>query len=151
MVENQRAFWILWSIAFEESDEKETKFSFSIFSKFWKVRSRLWYHYQFKTEACNFIKKRLWHRCFLVNFAKNLFYRAPLVVTFVIWVNSWDQANQFRSCALTLSWRRFLSYRNRSTDLQSKSIEWFLYDRDLFHVTLILKLMVSTKRSYILR
>ena len=37
MVENQSAFWILWSIAFEESDEKETKFSFSIFSKFWKL------------------------------------------------------------------------------------------------------------------
>ena len=33
------------------------------------------------SEACNFIKKRLWHRCFPVNFAKFLrtsFYRAPL-------------------------------------------------------------------------
>ena len=34
---------------------------------------------------------------------------------------------------LTLSWRRFLSYRNQSIDFQSKSINWFLYDRDLRH------------------
>ena len=26
-----------------------------------------------------------------------------------------------------------LSYRNQSTDLQSKSMDWFLYDRDLCH------------------
>ena len=31
---------------------------------------------------------------------------------------------------LTLSWRRSLSYRNRSIDLQGKSTGWFLYDRD---------------------
>ena len=29
---------------------------------------------------------------------------------------------------LTLSWRRSLSYRNQSIDLQSKSMDWFLYD-----------------------
>ena len=34
---------------------------------------------------------------------------------------------------LTLSWRRFLPYRNQSIDLQNKSIDWFLYDRDLCH------------------
>ena len=34
---------------------------------------------------------------------------------------------------LTLSRRRYLSYRNQSIDLQSKSIGWFLYDRDLRH------------------
>ena len=27
----------------------------------------------------------------------------------------------------------YLSYRNRSTDLHSKSMDWFLYDRDLRH------------------
>ena len=32
---------------------------------------------------------------------------------------------------LTLSWRRLLSYRNQPTDLLCKSIDWFLYDRDL--------------------
>ena len=26
-----------------------------------------------------------------------------------------------------------LSYRNQSIDLQSKSVDWFLYDRDLRH------------------
>ena len=33
----------------------------------------------------------------------------------------------------TLSWRRSLSYRTQSTDLQNKSMDWFLYDRDLRH------------------
>ena len=34
---------------------------------------------------------------------------------------------------LTLSWQRLLSYRNQSIDLPSKSMYWFLYDRDLCH------------------
>ena len=34
---------------------------------------------------------------------------------------------------LTLSWPSFLSYRNQSIDLQSKSMDWFLYDRYLRH------------------
>ena len=37
-----------------------------------------------------------------------------------------------RTCVmLTLSWRRFQSYRNQSIDSQTKSMGWFLYDRDL--------------------
>ena len=32
---------------------------------------------------------------------------------------------------LTLSWRRPSSYRNQSIDLQSKSMDWFLYDNCL--------------------
>ena len=35
--------------------------------------------------------------------------------------------------ALTLSWRRPLSYRNQSIDLQRKSMDWFLYDNVLRH------------------
>ena len=35
--------------------------------------------------------------------------------------------------ALTLLWPRFLSYRNQSIDLQSKSKDWFIHDRDLRH------------------
>ena len=34
---------------------------------------------------------------------------------------------------LTLSWRRPLSYRNQFIDLQSKSMDWFLYDNGLRH------------------
>ena len=34
---------------------------------------------------------------------------------------------------LTLSWWRPLSYKNQSTDLQSKAMEWFLYDNGLRH------------------
>ena len=33
----------------------------------------------------------------------------------------------------TLSWWRSISYRNQSIDLQNKSMDWFLYDRDLRH------------------
>ena len=38
---------------------------------------------------------------------------------------------------LTLSWERSLSYRNQSIDFQSKSMHWFLQDRDLRHESLI--------------
>ena len=34
---------------------------------------------------------------------------------------------------LTLSWRRSLSYKNQSTNLKGRSMDWFLYDRDLRH------------------
>ena len=34
---------------------------------------------------------------------------------------------------LTLSWRRPLSYRKQFIDLQSKSMDWFLYDNGLRH------------------
>ena len=34
---------------------------------------------------------------------------------------------------LTLSWRRSLSCRKQSIDLQSKAVDWFLYDWDLDH------------------
>ena len=34
---------------------------------------------------------------------------------------------------LTLSWRRPLSYRNQSIDLQGKLMDWFLYDNGLHH------------------
>ena len=40
-------------------------------------------------------------------------------------------ALQFCRTFLTLSWRRSLSYRNQSIDLQSKSMDWFLYDNGL--------------------
>ena len=35
--------------------------------------------------------------------------------------------------ALIISWSRSLLYRNQSTDFQSKSMDWFLYDRSLHH------------------
>ena len=35
--------------------------------------------------------------------------------------------------SLTVSWQMSLSYRNQNTDLQSNSMNWFLYDRDLRH------------------
>ena len=44
---------------------------------------------------------------------------------------------------LTLSWRRPLSYRNQSTDLLCKSMEWFLYDNGLRHERVKLQVLMS--------
>ena len=44
-----------------------------------------------------------------------------------------SQPSSVLSISLTLSWRRPLSYRNQSIVLQSKSMDWFLYDNGLRH------------------
>ena len=45
----------------------------------------------------------------------------------------------------TLSWRRLLSYRNQSIDLLCKSMDWFLFDKDLRHERD--KLMQNTQQN----
>ena len=47
--------------------------------------------------------------------------------------SGWNLFCHKESAFLTLSWRRPLSYRNQSIDLQSKSMDWFLYDNGLRH------------------
>ena len=42
-------------------------------------------------------------------------------------------SNTLQIWVLTLSWRGPLSYRNQSIDLQSKSVDWFLYYNGLRH------------------
>ena len=37
----------------------------------------------------------------------------------------------------TFSWRRSLSYRNQSFDFQNKSMDWFLFDRNLRPVIIL--------------
>ena len=54
------------------------------------------------------------------------FYSNPLLPPFL-------KHSSILKAQLTLSWRRPLSYRNRSTDLQSKSMDWFLNDNGLRH------------------
>ena len=39
----------------------------------------------------------------------------------------------FKWWGLTNSWQRSLFYRNQSIDLQNKSMDWCLYDKDLRH------------------
>ena len=41
--------------------------------------------------------------------------------------------NLIKVISLTLEWWRQLSRRNQATDLQSKSMDWFLYDNGLCH------------------
>ena len=48
------------------------------------------------------------------------------------------------TCYLTLSWRRPLSYRNHSIDLQSKSMDWFVYDNGLRHEKVKVMLLKAT-------
>ena len=43
--------------------------------------------------------------------------------------------NNAKCHSLTLSWKSFLSHRNQFIDLQSKSMDWLLYDKDLRHKT----------------
>ena len=43
------------------------------------------------------------------------------------------QQSRRKVLKLTLSWRRLLPYINQSIDLQSKSMDWFLYDNGLRH------------------
>ena len=50
-----------------------------------------------------------------------------------------------------LSWRRSLSYRNQSIDLLYKSMEWFLYDRDLRHETVKLENNFFVKSLWIIK
>ena len=53
-------------------------------------------------------------------------------VTKHLCVMGWVQVDE-RGGALNLLWRRLFSYRNQSIDLQSKSMDLFLYDRNLHH------------------
>ena len=46
---------------------------------------------------------------------------------------SWSELQMLLRCWLTLSWRKPLLYRNQCIDLQSKSMDWFLYDNGLPH------------------
>ena len=55
----------------------------------------------------------------------------------------------FRKLSLTLSWPRPISYRNQSSDLQSKSMDWFLYDND-FRYERVKNLIRRTKNIFIL-
>ena len=54
----------------------------------------------------------------------------PIILSYSRNISLWIHAS---SKALTLSCWRFLSYRSQSTDLFCKSMDWFLYNRDLRH------------------
>ena len=49
----------------------------------------------------------------------------------VVIQNEWLLENTYSTS--TLSWLKFLSYWNQSIALHCKSIDWFLYDKDLHH------------------
>ena len=100
------------------------------------IRNFLWYH----TFTC--ILELFWLRvryslCLSGVWAANN-CRCLIMAYSQIFFKSWLQDScllgELHSLMLlTLSWWRSLSYRNQSIDLQSKSVDWFLYDRDLRH------------------
>ena len=85
-------------------------------------------------QPATLLKKKLCYRCFSEKFANSL--RTPFFLqnTFGRLLLLFDGfCHIFRISQITLSWRRPLSYKNQSTDLQSKSMDWFLYDNGLRH------------------
>ena len=48
-------------------------------------------------------------------------------------MGDFESLHKMWSFPLILLWPRFLSYGNQSTNLQSKAIDWFLFDRNLRH------------------
>ena len=102
---------------------------------------------KFRPEGYNFTKKenliQLLSFEFCENFKKTFFHRTAPVLLLETMVLRMKRI-------LTLSWRKPLSYRNQSTDLQSKSIDWFLYNNGLRHervnnIGLRIPALLSTK------
>ena len=72
--------------------------------------------------------------CFLRKFSKRnwqiLWKRAVKTSSLYSY---WSILENFVPYTLTLSWRKALSYKKKSIDLLCKSVDWFLYDRELRH------------------
>ena len=64
-------------------------------------------------------------------FFRKIFCRGWAIKGMSYYNDMWSKSEM--KLRLTLSWRRLLSYRNQSTDLRSKSMDWFLYDNGLRH------------------
>ena len=79
--------WCIWTMIQKQSEEVtkrcyvKKKKMLKIFAKFTEkqLRQSLFFNKAagMRPKACNFIKKRLWRRCFPVNFAK--FIRTPFL------------------------------------------------------------------------
>ena len=65
-----------------------------------------------------------------INVRVSSFLPSPMETFWIYLFQLLQECQEFR---LTLSWWRSLSYRNQSTDLLRKSMDWFLYDNDLSH------------------
>ena len=90
---------------------------------------------KFQAEACNFVKNRLWRRCFLVNYAK--FLRTPIFIEHFRWMllNGEFWRIPFENCSergrlYPLMWRRGEIKQNKEIFL-SHGESWQVW---LFHV-----------------
>ena len=112
-------------------------FSFAKNDAFWILRQRL------KGSLEERKTNQLWGGG-LVVIALDSQFRISGSKRFVGWLLGWRSLSFLRHWLnkyheilgtfwLTLSWWRFLSYRTQSIDLWCKSMDWFIYDRDLRH------------------
>ena len=80
---------------------------------------------------------KLWYELFFsVKFFVKIYRYVPYGYRILLAsVSFWDveKVLKLRLISLTLLWRRPLLYRNQSIDLQSKSMDYFLYDNGLRH------------------
>ena len=71
----------------------------------------------------------------ITNFSYSIFkmHIGSMLIFFLVFLETKKLFIHLWITLLTLLWRRSLSYRNQSIDLQSKSMDWFLYDNGLRH------------------
>ena len=65
--------------------------------------------------------------------ALRTFFVSWCVLRLLCFIDDGNDGGTGDRCRLTLSRQRPISYRNQSIDLQSESMDWFLYDIDLRH------------------
>ena len=111
-----------------------------LFLKVWTIQILISWNFQLK--VCNskdvsiFINKKptsadFWCARYIVGvFIVDFGHISRIVQLFpLLTLNKWIPTRF--AMAFTLSWRRSLPYRNQSIHLLCKSMDWFLYDRDL--------------------
>lgn len=101
--------------------KRKTRTSLLTFSEL-ILRFRLIYHAPFLFRSFKVYKSRYIALFVASNSVKKLFSvdSVSMIVSIFTFRESWT---------LTLSWQKFLSYRNQTIDLRYRSEEWFLYHR----------------------
>ena len=123
--------------------------TYKFHTSFWCFYCWIWLW----TSACRqgtnfFCLLRFFHKaryfCFLANVEISFKYKwiscSYFSTNSLLFLFFWQSASVIlqgsvrdKKTYLTLSWRGPLSCRNQSTDLQSRSMDWFLYDNGLRH------------------
>ena len=87
------------------------------------AKHNTWTYFLEKMIALNILKKR----------GRIYIKFISIYIEIICWHFGLHGATKMSNLILTLSWQRSVSYRNQPIDLQSKQIDWFLYNKDLRH------------------